>query len=307
MKKWYVRMFVFFTILVILIEIASVIFIPNKSNLLQFGLFNKTKYDILDEPNDSIDVVFLGDSLVYNGISPMYIWHEYGYTTFDAAIPAMTIEEAYNYSKIVIESQHPKLVMFEADVLYRDLHHIERYKYKILDLKKFVPLLTFHNNWKQLGEKDWVNPYKGFKFSSKVNGPKKPRDLHKSDMVRPIDDLNMEYFEKMMKLYRDNNIDIMFVENPTINWQYDHHNRIAQLAEEYDLELLNLNLIDLKIDWEKETKDEGVHMNYLGARKVSKYLAEYIKEKNIATDHRDDPEYSLWDKAYKIYETKLFD
>ena len=307
MKKWYVRMFLFLTILFILIELVSIIFIPNKSNLLEFGLFNKTKYDILSEKNDSVDIVFLGDSLVYNGISPMYIWNEFGYTSFDAAIPAMTIEEAYNYSKIIVRSQHPKIVMFEGDVLYRDLHHIERYKYKLLDQKKFVPLLTLHNNWKQLGEKDWVNPYKGFKFSSKVSGPRRKRDLHKTDMVREIDELNMEYFDKMIDLYKENNIKIMFIENPTVNWQYDHHNKIEELAKEYDMELLNLNLIDIGIDWEKETKDEGVHMNYLGARKVSKYLGNYIKSLEIVEDHRNDPEYYLWDKSYELYRQKLFD
>ena len=306
MKKWYVRIFVFFSLLVLLIEFVSLIFLPNKSNLLQFGPFNKAKYDLLSEPNDSIDVVFLGDSLVYNSISPIYIWDKYGYTTYDAAIPAATIEEVYEYSKVIIESQHPKLVMLEGDVVYRDLHNIRRYKYKVLDMKKYVPLLTVHNNWKQIGQSDWVNPYKGFKYSSKVKGPHgRRRDLTKTDRRKDIDELNLEYFDKMIKLYKDNDIEIMFIENPTIYWRYDKHNRITDLAKDYDMEVLNLNLVDLKIDWAKETKDGGVHMNYLGARKVSNYVGEYLKEKNILEDHRENPEYSLWNKASKLYHETL--
>ncbi len=305
MKKWYIRIILFLAILFTLIELVSIIFIPNKSNLLEFGFFKKTKYDLLNEKNDTIDVIFLGDSLVYNGISPMYIWNEFGYTTYDCAIPAATIEEAYEYSKVIIKSQKPKLVMFEADVIFRDLNHIERYKYKILDLKKYVPLLTFHNNWKQFGKDEWLNPYKGFKYSSKVKGPRRKRDLNKTDKVADLDEENIKYLNKMIKLYIDNNIRLMFIENPTINWKYDHHNKIEELAHKNKIELLNLNLIDLKLDWDKETKDEGVHMNYLGARKVSRYLGKYIESLDIVEDHRNDPKYESWNKSYKLYKEQL--
>ncbi len=307
MNRWYVRTFVFVTIFVLLLEIVSIIFIPNKSNLLKFGLFNKAKYDILAEPDNSIDVVFLGDSLIYNSISPMYIWGEHGYATFDAAVPAMTTEEAYYYSKIIVKSQKPKLVLFEGDVMYRDMHNIQRYKYKVLDMKKAVPLLTFHNNWKQLFKKDWVNPYKGFKYSSKVDGPDRKRNLEKTDKKTAIDELNLYYFDKMMKLYKEHDIDVMFIESPTIYWDYEDHNGVAEIAEKYDMDILNLNVVDLGLEWDKETKDKGVHMNYLGARKVSHYMGNYLKEKNICEDHRKDPKYSLWHKAHKMYHEKLSD
>ena len=48
-------------------------------------------------------------------------------------------------------------------------------------------------------------------------------------------------------------------------------------------------------------------MNYKGALKLSDYIAEYIKSKNIVVDHRNDPKYNSWNRAYKIYTNTLFD
>lgn len=306
MKKPLVRIILFFGILFILIEVTSFIFIPNKANLFEFGYNKKTKYDLLSEPNNTIDAIFIGDSLIYNGISPMYIWNNYGYTTYDCAIPAATLDQIYDYSEVIVKSQSPKIVYMEIDPAFRDPRNIKLIKYKFDGLKKYVPLLTFHNNWKQIGNKESVNPYKGYKYSSKVKGPIKHRYMKKTNRRKPIIDINKKEFKKLVKLYKDNNIKFVLIETPTISYSTLKENSIKDLAKEYDLEYINLNTIDLKIDWEKETKDLGVHMNYLGARKVSTYMAEDIKKRDILKDHRNDPKYKSWDVAYELYKEKLF-
>ena len=63
--KGLLRFIWFGIILVILIQAASLIFIPNISNLKEFGFYKKAKYELLDEDNDTVDVVFVGDSLFY--------------------------------------------------------------------------------------------------------------------------------------------------------------------------------------------------------------------------------------------------
>ena len=118
--KWYFKVIIFLIILAILIEGVSILFMPNLSNLGQFGLFKKTQYDILDEENDTIDTIFLGDSLVYSSIIPMDIWNDYGFTSFNCSIPVQTIDNTYKYLEVAIDSQHPKVVMMEADILFRD-------------------------------------------------------------------------------------------------------------------------------------------------------------------------------------------
>lgn len=58
----------------------------------------------------------------------------------------------------------------------------------------------------------------------------------------------------------------------------------------------------LNIDWENETKDEGSHLNYKDAKKVSHYLGNYLNDNNLVENHKDDEDYSEWHEAYKKYE-----
>ena len=75
---------IFLSLFVFLYYGFSYILLP-KDNMKDFGLFKTAQYEILGEKKDSIDVVILGDSLVYSSIIPMEIYNEYGFTTFDCA------------------------------------------------------------------------------------------------------------------------------------------------------------------------------------------------------------------------------
>ena len=44
---------------------------------------------------------------------------------------------------------------------------------------------------------------------------------------------------------------------------------------------------------------------YTGAKKVSKYLGNYLHELGILEDHRNDSKYSDWDKAYELHNKEL--
>lgn len=307
MKNAILRLIIFSAILFIILEALSFIFIPNKSNLLQFGYYNKTKYDLLSEPNNTVDAVFLGDSIIYNGISPMHIWKNYGYTTYDCALPAATMDEIYEYANLIVKSQHPKIVIFEGDTLFRNPHTIHKYKITLKNMKKAIPLFTFHNNWKQLGSDTWINQYKGFKYSSKVKGPKRVPVYKFSNHRKEITDYNKEVFKNMVELFQKNDIELVLMEIPNVYWTYEKHNSVLDLAQKYNLEYFQVTSKDLNLDWFTETKDDGVHMNYKGALKLSDYVANYIKSKNILVDHRKDPNYDSWDKAYEIYSRTLYD
>lgn len=307
--KWYFKVIIFLIILAILIEGVSILFMPNLSNLGQFGLFKKTQYDILDEENDTIDTIFLGDSLVYSSIIPMDIWNDYGFTSFNCSIPVQTIDNTYKYLEVAIDSQHPKVVMMEADILFRDSRSRAKYKNELTKLKNLIPLLKFHNNWKQIGKGKVLNIYKGYKVNLTVK-PSKIKHRVITPSVRKVDfkEYNLEYFDKMVELCNKNNIKLILLSNPTLsNWSMEKHNSFEELAKEKNIDFLDLNYKDLDIDWELESKDAGRHLNYYGAKKVSAYLGEYMKSLNILEDHREDKKYDDWHKAYKIYKLNTYE
>ena len=309
----------FLVILLIMIELYIYIMVPNKENYRKFGVYNVATYELMDEKTDTVDVIFLGDSLIYSSISPMVIWNEYGYTSFDCSGPAQTIKNSYKYLKVAIDSQHPKIVLFEADVLFRNQNKRE---FKIKDIKtigNYIPLSNFHNNWKKFvslesSKTKWINVEKGYKYITKLSGMKKDNaNMEETNKMKSIPKGSLDYFEKIKKLCDNNNIKLVLIGNPSkLSWDYAKVSTINKIAKDYDLEFIDMNTDNLlNINWFNETKDKGRHLNYRGAKKVSKFIGNYLKETNLLEDHRNDDKYKDWHityekyiKAHAKYETK---
>ena len=300
--KWYFRLFLFGFILLLIVEGLSLAFVPNKSNLAQFGIYKKSKYELLEEKNDSVDTIFIGDSLVYSSIVPMHIYHEYGYTSFNCAEPAQTIDDSNAYLDVAIESQHPKIVFIGSDLLYRQMLLSVKRRHYVREIKNFFPILKYHNNWKQIGQGEPVNVFKGYKINIKVVPLTEKRVLTKSDNIDPVREENAKIMKEMIEKCKKNNIKVVLLDINNCNvWTWERHNAVAKFAEENDVEYLDLNLEDINIDWQKESKDGGKHVNFVGAKKVSNWLGNYIKELDLVEDHRNDEKYSSWDRAYELY------
>ena len=306
--KWYFKIILFFFILVVIIQTLTIIFIPNISNLKQFGFYNKAKYDLLDEKNDTVDTLFIGDSLIYSSLIPVQIWNEYGFTSFDCAIPSQAIDNSLDYLKIGVEAQHPKVVMLETDVLFRTLKNPNRTKNEIEALKNHAPILIFHDNWKQFGSDGFINIYKGHKVNVKSVPVDKLKIVDKSKRYVKIRDDILAYFDEFVKVCNDNNIKLVLIDVPNQkSWNQTRHNTSEKLAQDYKLDFIDLNLEDLGIDWNVDTKDGGEHMNFNGARKVSSYMGKYLSQLNILEDHRNDSKYNDWNKAYEMFLEKSVD
>ena len=309
--KWYIRLFLFCFILFCLIQVLSILFMPNKSNLSQFGVYNKTKYELLSEENDTIDVIFLGDSLIYSSIIPAYLYNKYGFTSFDCAEPAQTIDNTLKYLKIAIESQHPKVVFVESDVIFRNKDNKIRRNYMNRELKNYFPILKFHNNWKQIGQGQSVNALKGYKINIKTKGIRKDvlkqrEGIKNSNNKSNIIKRNKKVMQEIIDTCKKNNIKIILIDIINYgNWSYERNNAVAEFARENDTVFLDTNLIEYEkkigIDWSRDTKDLGKHLNLNGAKKFSDFIGEYISEMNIVEDHRNDEKYSQWNKAYELY------
>lgn len=301
-----VKSILFAVILVIILELITIMFIP-KYSIKKYGFQNTVKYEILEEEPDTIDVIYLGDSLVYSSISPMEIWNKYGYTGFDCAKAAESIANTYKHLKLAIEHEHPKIVMFEANVLYRDASKRPWY-YKLKEeLFSVFPITRYHDNWKQIGiERSEIIPNinKGYIYITKSTEYKPIRKINNPKKLKPIPEGNVEEFEKIVKICKDNNIKLVLINNPSNkSWIYSKHYATEKIAKEYNLEYIDLNLVDdLQIDWTHETKDKGDHLNHSGAKKVSAYIGKYLYQTKLLTDKRNDDRYKSWNKANLMYQ-----
>lgn len=85
------------------------------------------------------------------------------------------------------------------------------------------------------------------------------------------------------------------------NWSNGRHQIIAALAREMNIPYLDLNVQELDINWETDSLDHGDHLNYLGARKVTAYLGQWLRNTDLFTDKRADPAYTHWNQQYERF------
>lgn len=86
------------------------------------------------------------------------------------------------------------------------------------------------------------------------------------------------------------------------NYNFSKHESIEKYATKNKIDYIDLNLEDVKIDWEKDTTDKGDHLNYLGALKESKFFCNILKDKYNLVDRRGTLE--SWDKLEIVYNKK---
>lgn len=293
----------FLIVLLTLVELEVLLLLPG-GKFKKFNFYERAAFDILEENPESVDVIALGDSLIYSSINPLQIWNEYGYTVYDCAEPAYFMKDAYHNLKVSIESQQPKIVLMEANMLFRDPKNYPWYVKLEKKLEKFVPIEKYHNNWKKLfWKKRTNNSNKGYKYITKVVPSTNYNYMEYSEKVRDIPSINTVYFKKIVELCEMNNIKFVLISTPSqVSFNYPRRNAAELIAKKMGFDYIDLNLGNpLGIDWTKETKDKGGHLNFLGARKVTKYIGNYLYELNMLTDHRGDSNYKEWDEAYEIF------
>ena len=164
---------IFVLVFAIIFETISYALLPG-NNIKKFGSYKVAAYEILGEKENTIDAIFLGDSLIYSSVSPMLIWNQYGYTTFDCAQPAQVIRDTKRYLEVILESQNPKIILMEANVIFRDGSKRKWMTVALNEFARFMPILDYHTNWKKYinsGSKDnWINVDKGYKYITKTKG-----------------------------------------------------------------------------------------------------------------------------------------
>ncbi len=190
------------------------------------------------------------------------------------------------------------------------------------------PLYRFHERWEELGTEDYEGPDDSSYYirgsvlrfttnnGSIYNEPRAGEhdvitqtDLSDTEIVRDYKEVSeeeLQYFGKIIDFCEENGIECVPVKYPTIKWNAEWSNKINEFLKSRDMKLIDLTTgEDVSIDWEKDTHDEGGHVNYLGAVKTSDYMAGYLRKMGIFTDHRGEENYEYWDKdlaSYKDWE-----
>ena len=82
--------------------------------------YTKIIKEFYKEPKDSLDVVFVGDSSIYKGVSPMQLWHEHGIASYNYASPTQRVWDSYYCVKEVLNYQKPKVIVMDTNQIFRE-------------------------------------------------------------------------------------------------------------------------------------------------------------------------------------------
>ena len=316
-KRPLLRSAAFLLIFSLLIAASSWMVMP-KSNIKSGGMRNARAFGYLAEQTDTIDFVVIGDSETYSSISPMQLWKDYGYTGYVCGTPGQHMEDTYLSLEKFCETQKPKLVILEANAMFRSSgfqEDVQRVFFR--EVEKTLPLIEYHDRWKNLSLQDfkgqiqynWINPLKGFVPTYASKPWKGGHDyMKKTDKTRDVEEVNRHYFDKIASLCREKDIRLLVINAPApVNWNYQKHNAIQRLAKGYGLPYLDMNFSaqEMGIDWDKDSRDGGDHMNVYGAQKVTAFLGKYLSKEYRLLDHREDPAYVSWAQNYKEYEKTI--
>ncbi|GLB30759.1 hypothetical protein LAD12857_26820 [Lacrimispora amygdalina] len=310
----------FWGIFLLLLIQSSYLFMPKK-NTVEDGMADRDIHanGVLAEPSNTLDVIVVGDSEGYSAISPMVMWKDHGITSFVCSQSGQRSVEAYYMLKNALKHQNPKLVILETDLFYhhRDVqtelnHALEKMS------QYYFPVFRYHDRWKKLTARDWKQEWdfsqrdcmKGFLHSKKVAAYKGGEYMNQSDGREPLDQTVTFWTDKIVKLCREKQISLLLVGvTAPKNWDYSRHNTVNDYALKNKVPYLDLNLFtkELKMDWSRDSRDGGDHLNTSGADKVSRYLGSYLAAHYGLTDHRSDLKYIEWNKELDQYLINISD
>ncbi len=289
-----------------------------------------------DEPENTLDAVYIGASNVFGAWAPPIAWEHYGIAVYPfggggmkVAAAEYMIEEArkrqpdalyivgicdwtldptpdpgwMHRTVDYIPMSLNKIRLVEAICDMGDLPWKERLEY-------YIPLIRYHSRWNDLTEESFLMDFGNNKAGDTHLGIlSKTTDLtasyRKTELRGEIPADQKEYLEKLLRYCEEENVNTLFVITTGVVSNLSsvaRLNSIKDLCEEHGFPVLDLlnNEKEIGLDLSRDFYNAG-HVNIHGMLKATDYVSRYLIEHYGFEDKRGDPAYSEWDQAYDDY------
>ncbi len=278
-KEIFTRIIVFVLLLILIFSMVDYLIQPIWKEWNNYD----TIQGFYSEPQNTIETIFLGASIVVNGITPMELYEDYGLSTYNLGTeqqPMLAsyywLEEAYR-----LNTETLKTVVLDVSMLRRtpDIAFYQKaidniqylpIKYNAVKeypndfnetLSYFIPLFEYHNRWLSLNKSDFqkfnyeINDYvRGYNFDA---GRYLNHDTYDKLIIPSyiVDDSaektelvtkSLYYLKKMIDFCSNQNIKLVLIKTPVIgSWSSENHNAVKEIANSYKLDFLDFNFSPL--------------------------------------------------------------
>lgn len=310
---------ILFTVFVFVIGIFS-----TQKLLKKYQTYSKF-ISFLNNKDCDYDVFFLGTSHVLNGIYPMDLWNDFGITSYNFAWHSTPIATNYYLLKMAEKKNKPKIVFIDILQLQEDIKYnvyihqlfdyfpLDEIKYEAVNdflpgknnfikrMEFYFPFIYCHNTWLDLKANNFHKelPTKGADLRIGVKVPQEfgltvPEYTGKEST-------GIEYSKKIISFCKENGIIPVFCLIPY---------PVQYYLNDWKKELINIldneNIVFLEfpediVDFDTDMYDLNSHLNPSGAKKVTRFIGEYISKNYDGLCKKTDLQINNWNADYKRY------
>lgn len=289
-----------------------------------------------DTKRGKMDVVFFGSSHAHCTIDHKYLWENYGIAGYTLSAGSQKIDSTLYFVKETLRTQNPKVLVVEmlgaiggelqntdTDV-YRNalgmawsenLWNFTNYLADNMGMDNtwrngiFLKIPVIHSRYAELTKSDFRDPIpfmRGYRGSFDIDCHERPAAENNYE-VKELDPGRKAILEQIIMTAKAKNVPIVLFAAP-----YDipeeeqmQYNAIEAIAAENDVPFLNFNHLyeETGLDFTTDLRD-GAHVNNDGAVKITRYLADFLKENYEIPDRRGEVGYELWEQNARYLRNK---
>ncbi len=296
-----IRFLIFIGIILMLLSIGSYFVNPLRCEMDNVAFEGEVYFSgLLSEENDTVDVVILGNSQTFGLLSPMHLWQSHGTASYIAGKPGLRLSEEYYCLKTILKKQTPKLVILEVNNIFDAIGLLRETKHAIANtFGYYFPIIKYHSIWKKYVSEDKpkTRHHNGFSIRADVVPYEGGDYLTYTDELEQTDAITMHYFNKIIDLCRQNEIEVLLVYAPSPStFSYKKHNTIQSYADTNNIPFVDMNILndEIGINLQTDLLDGGEHVNVYGTLKMTAYLDNYLADNFSLPDRRQDERYAKW-------------
>lgn len=288
-----------------------------------------------EEPENSLDAVYIGSSNCYAFWNPLLAWESHGITVYPYACNDQPFAATSYLITEVHKTQPEALIIVNLNSLRDTVISVNNMHY-LLDnmplswnklqltrylcredglslsesMEFYLPIIRYHERWSELDQKDFDFTFNGLKgasnYASHLQTSQDITQRYKTgtepmepeaEVVQLVDDL-LDYCD-------ENQVNILFVTVPRAESKEDTVDAFLYLNQRIrDRGYPVLDLMDkvdeIGIETAKDYYNDQ-HTNIHGSIKFTRYLSDYLVENYGFRNKRGDARYESWDAGREKY------
>ena len=290
---------------------------------------SERKYGAFFAEKQGFDVLFLGTSRVLDGVSPMELWRDYGFTSYNMGnnseplgVTRWVLETAMTYHTprvAVIDVFYVGHAVDEAWTyslrhLFYDALPLSRAKIRAVcatqpegeRVEFLMPFSLYHGRWEEIlsGQVERLVDCEPYMMGGEMRLNRTTRDDYAfTDDMTEGELPGHQALREITALCRAHGVEPVFVALPghASEQEQMNMNSVQRVADELGVPFVNMLRMGI-VDNQTDCYDEMGHLNPDGASKATAFLGAWLKQQYDLPDRRGESAYAHWDANLAKYE-----